>query len=140
MAWGRQVTRPSLAERSPHCGWGTSTPAVPHPHLGNSNYRDELKRCSASRPAPGDGQGAEGLESDEARGISGAHTQAVPIGVCCHKGVAEFEDGRLQNHRNAQLLPLRVKTIDVGTLDVAETQLGPAYVWLSSRFNLVGRL
>ena len=56
----------------------------------------------------GDGQGAEGLESDEARGISGAHTQAVPIGVCCHKGVAELEDGRLQKHRNAQRLPLCV--------------------------------
>ena len=81
-----------------------------------------LGRCrGASRPAPGDGQGAEGLESDEARGISGAHAQAVPIRVGCHKGVAELEDGRLQNHRNAQCLPLCVKTIDVGTLDVAET-------------------
>ena len=42
MAWGRKVTGPSLAERSPHCGWGTSTPAVPHPHSGDSNYCDEL--------------------------------------------------------------------------------------------------
>ena len=33
-----------------------------------------------------------------------------------------------------------MKTIDVGTLDVAETQFGPAYVWLSSRFNLIGCL
>ena len=91
-------------------------------------------------PAPGGGQGAERLESDEARGIGGAHAQAVPIGVGCHKGVAELEDGRLQNHRNAQHLPLRVKTIDVGTLDIAETQFSPAYVWFGSGFNLIGRL
>ena len=108
VAWGWKVTGRSLVDRPPHCGRGRSTPAVPTRTQVTAAVLRNSWRCGASRPAPGDGQGAEGLESDEARGISGAHAQAMPIGVGCHKGVAELEDGRLQKHRNAQRLPLCV--------------------------------
>ena len=42
MGWGWKVTERSLDDRPPHCGRGLSTPAVPHPHSGDSNYCDEL--------------------------------------------------------------------------------------------------
>ena len=42
MGRGWKVTERSLVDRPPHCGRGLSTPAVPHPHSGDSNYCDEL--------------------------------------------------------------------------------------------------
>ena len=66
MGWGWKVTERSLDDRPPHCGRGLSTPAVPTRTQVTAAVLMNSWRCGASRPAPGDGQGAEGLESEEA--------------------------------------------------------------------------
>ncbi|MFC2284685.1 MAG: hypothetical protein ACFNLH_04020, partial [Corynebacterium matruchotii] len=64
----------------------------------------------------------------------------MPIGVGSHEGVTELEHGRLQDHGNAQGLPLRVKAVDIDVLDVAQAQLASAHTRFRGGFNLVGRL
>ena len=64
----------------------------------------------------------------------------MTVRIGCHKGVTELEGGWFKDHGNAQGLPLRVKSVDIDVLDVAQAQLASAHTRFRGGFNLVGRL